>query len=75
MAFKTANAGPDVGFGGDAVRAVGGCVRDTLLDMYDEGEAGRAKTAMPDVDLATQLLPEIVQEKLEGAGLRLCLQV
>lgn len=56
--------------GGDAVRAVGGCVRDTLLDMYDEGEAGRAKTAMPDVDLATQLLPEIVQEKLEGAGFK-----
>ena len=56
--------------GGDAVRAVGGCVRDTLLDMYDKGWAERAKTAMPDVDLATQLLPEIVQEKLEGAGFK-----
>ncbi len=45
--------------GADNLRWVGGAVRDTLL-----GETVR------DVDAATTLLPEMVMEKLESAGIR-----
>ena len=52
--------------GEDMVRAVGGCVRDTLLGMFDNS----SNKDLPDVDLATQLLPEHVQERLEKAGFK-----
>ena len=48
-----------IGGGTDALRAVGGAVRDALL--------GRE---VKDVDLATPMLPEDVQQRAEAAGLK-----
>ena len=44
---------------GGAVKAVGGAVRDTLLEL-----------AVTDIDLATPLLPEEVTRRLETAGIK-----
>jgi poly(A) polymerase len=42
-----------------AIRYVGGCVRDTLLE-----------TPVSDVDLATRLAPNAVLERLQGVGIK-----
>jgi poly(A) polymerase len=48
-----------LGAGAGGTRFVGGCVRDTLLDLPSN-----------DVDLATRLLPEEVLRRLRGSGIR-----
>jgi poly(A) polymerase len=45
--------------GNEDARYVGGAVRDTLLGI-----------AVKDIDLATVLLPEVVMERLDAAGIR-----